>query len=281
MGRVLHFSDIHFGAENVEAVAAALAFAHAQPSDLMLVTGDITQSGETREFEAAAAWFRALPQPLFVIPGNHDTPYWDLIARLAWPWRRYEKIIGHPSNDHQFQTAAVAVRGVNTARAAQLRLNWSKGAIDLEQTRRAARALSEAPAKALKIIACHHPLIEMEGAPMTGDVRCGRAAAEIFAASGVDLVVTGHVHVPFALEIPIGDRRSHAVGAGTLSLRERGAPAGFNEIVWDEKDIRVSAMAWSGRGYEAAQQWTYKRRRTEAPSVQAAQSQTEGVSLRL
>jgi 3',5'-cyclic AMP phosphodiesterase CpdA len=261
MGSILHFSDIHFGAENVEAVAAALAFAQAKKPDLSLISGDITQAGRTREFEAAAAWLTALPGPTFVIPGNHDTPYWDVLARLAWPWRRYEAIIRHPAVDHQFQTDDVAVRGLNTARAAQLRWNWSKGAIDLEQTRRAARALSEAPATALRIIACHHPLIEMEGAPMTGDVRCGRAAAEIFAAAGVDLVVTGHVHVPFALEIPVGDHKSHAVGAGTLSRRERGAPAGFNRIEWDAREIRVVAMRWTGSDFEDGQSWRYQRRR--------------------
>ena len=260
MGEVLHFSDVHFGAENKPAVAAALAYAQNAKPDLVLVSGDITQAGRRREFEAAARWLEAMPEPVFVIPGNHDTPYWDLIARLAWPWRRYEGLIGHPAVDHQFQTERLAVRGVNTARAAQMRWNWSKGQIDLDQTRRAARALSEAPAKALRIIACHHPLIEMEGTPMTGDVRCGDAAAEIFAAAGVDLVVTGHVHVPFALEIPVGDHRSHAVGAGTLSRRLRGSPAGFNQIDWDEREIRIDAMNWEGETFTPGKTWRYKRR---------------------
>ena len=261
MGEVLQLSDVHFSAENKPAVAAALAYAQAAKPDLVLVSGDITQAGRTREFEAAAAWIAAMPEPVFVIPGNHDTPYWDLIARLAWPWRRYEQIIKHPAVDHQFQTERLAVRGVNTARAAQMRWNWSKGADrSPTRTRRAARALSEAPAQALRIIACHHPLIEMEGTPMTGDVRCGDAAAEIFAAAGVDLVVTGHVHVPFALEIPIGDRRSHAVGSGTLSLRLRGAPASFNQIDWDDGEISITAMYWAGEAFTPGQTWRYKRR---------------------
>ena len=261
MGKVLHFSDVHFGVENKAAVAAALAYAQTAKPDLVLVSGDITQSGRTREFEAAAAWLQAMPKPVFCIPGNHDTPYWDLLARLAWPWRRYERIIKHPAIDHQFQTDVLAVCGVNTARAAQLRWNWSKGVIDLEQTRRAAGALKQAPLGALRIIACHHPLIEMEGTPMSGGVRRGEAAAEIFAAAGVDLIVTGHVHVPFAVEIPIGDRRSHAVGAGTLSLRLRGAPAGFNCIQWDDAEIRITPMRWIDDRFDAGETWRYERRK--------------------
>ena len=43
MGRVLQFSDVHFGCEHKKAVAAALEYAHATPNDLVLITGDITQ----------------------------------------------------------------------------------------------------------------------------------------------------------------------------------------------------------------------------------------------
>ena len=267
MGRLLHFSDVHFGAEDQAATAAALEFAHACPRDLVLVTGDVTQMGYQAEFEAAAAWLKAMPEPLFVVPGNHDTPYWDLMARLFWPWRRYEQVIGHPAVDHAFVAGDLAVRGVNTARAAQARGNWSKGVIDLEQTRRAAAALEAAPRGALRIIACHHPLIEMIGAPVTGDVRRGREAALIFAEHGVDLIATGHVHVPFALPITIGDTCSYAVGAGTLSLRVRGVPPGFNVIEWDATDVTVTAQGWTGSRFEPQRVWNLPRRKSASRQV--------------
>ncbi len=260
MGRLVHVSDIHFGAENGPAIEAATAFAHDCAPDLVLVTGDVTQMGYRREFDAAAAWLRRLPGPVFVVPGNHDTPYWDLFARMFRPWVRYERMIGHPAVDHGFQCEGLVVRGVNTARGAQARPNWSKGVIDLDQTRRAAKKLETAPEGALRILACHHPLIEMIGGPMTGDVKRGRDAALIFAAAGVDLVMTGHVHVPFALPIQLGDHCSHAVGAGTLSLRERGVPAGFNLVEWDLNEIRVTAQGWTGSHFEPQRVWNLPRR---------------------
>lgn len=264
IGRILHFSDVHFGAENQAAVAAALKHAHATPRDLVLITGDITQMGRRREFEGAAAWIAAMPEPVFVVPGNHDTPYWDLVARLAWPWRRFEHIVGHPAVDHQFQGRHLAVRGVNTARGAQLRPNWSKGVIDLDQTRRAADALAAAPDGALRVLACHHPLLEMIGGPMTGEVKRGREAAQLFADAGVDLIMTGHVHVPFALPIAHGDQFSYAVGAGTLSRRERGAPAGFNSVEWDADTVHVTALGWTGSRFEAKRTWNLERRKRVA-----------------
>jgi 3',5'-cyclic AMP phosphodiesterase CpdA len=262
MGRLFHFSDVHFGVEHREAVAAALAHAHDNARDLVLITGDITQKGYSREFAAAAEWVKAMPEPVFVIPGNHDVPYWDPIARLFYPWKRFETYIGHPSVDHQFEAPGLAVRGVNTARGMQMRPNWSKGVIDLDQTRRAAEALSRAPLGSLRVLACHHPLMEMIGAPMTGEVKRGDEAAMIFAQSGVDLIMTGHVHVPFALPIQLGDKCSYAVGAGTLSQRERGAPPGFNCVEWDEDNIHVTALGWTGSHFEPQRTWNLERRRS-------------------
>jgi 3',5'-cyclic AMP phosphodiesterase CpdA len=269
MGRILHVSDIHFGAVNWPAAEACAALAAADPPDLVLVTGDITQSGRRREFAAAADWLDRFPEPVFVVPGNHDTPYWDAVARVLRPWRRWQESLGHPANDHQFQTSSLMVRGINTARGAQMRPNWSKGAIDLDQTRRAAEALSKAPRGALRVIACHHPLIEMIGGPMTGEVRRGRAAAGIFADAGVDLVMTGHVHVPFALPIHLGDKSSYAVGAGTLSRRQRRAPAGFNLVEWDANTVEVRAMGWTGSHFETERTWSLPRRGAMAAKASA------------
>ncbi len=260
MGRVLQFSDVHFGVEHKHAVAAALDFAHAAPSDLILITGDITQKGYPDEFAAAGAWIKAMPTPRFVIVGNHDVPYWDVAARLFWPWKAFEAATGHPAHDGEFVSDTVMVRGVTTARGWQARPNWSKGVIDLDQTRRAAEALRQAPVGALRILACHHPLIEMIGTPMTGDVKRGDAAAGIFAEAGVDLITTGHVHVPFALPIDLSDRCSYAIGCGTLSHRERGTPPSFNEIVWDKHRITINAMAWTGQRFDCSQSWTLPRR---------------------
>jgi len=276
MGRVIQFSDVHFGCEHVHAVAAALDYAHATPHDLVLITGDITQQGFPKEFEAAGAWIRAMPQPVFVTVGNHDVPYWDVMARLFWPWRAFEQATGHPAHDHEFKRDNLMVRGVTTARGWQARPNWSKGVIDLDQTRRAAEALRNAPIGALRILACHHPLIEMIGTPMTGDVKRGDKAALIFAEAGVDLITTGHVHVPFALGIDLSDRCSYAIGCGTLSHRERGAPPSFNRIEWDAREIVVTAVVWTGQRFEDHQTWRLPRRQDTRRAETAPDPATPG-----
>jgi predicted phosphodiesterase len=112
----------------------------------------------------------------------------------------------------------------------------------------------------LRVVACHHPLTEMIGGPMTARVWGGEEAARDFAEAGVDLVLSGHIHAPFAWPYPFGDRRTYAVGAGTLSMRERGTPAGFNVIEVDEATMRIAALAWTGSHYEPYRTWSLDRR---------------------
>ena len=276
MGRLLQFSDIHFGVEHADACAAALDYAHATPSDLILITGDVTQKGLPEEFEAAGRWMRAMPEPHFVVVGNHDVPYFDVFARVFEPWKAFETATGHPAHDHQFIGDSVMVRGVATARGWQARSNWSKGVIDLGQTRRAAEALRQAPIGALRVLACHHPLIEMVGAPMTGEVKRGEKAALIFAEAGVDLIMTGHVHVPFALAIDLSDRCSYAVGCGTLSKRERGARPSFNDVSWSAHEIVVTAMEWTGQAFEPGPEWKLPRRQDTRKATTAPDPTTPG-----
>ena len=276
MGRILQFSDIHFGCEHRRACAAALDYAHANAPDLILITGDITQQGFPDEFAAAGEWIRQMPDPRFVIVGNHDVPYWSLPARLFHPWKAFERATGHPAHDHQFLSPNLMVRGVVTARGWQARPNWSKGVIDLDQTRKAAEALRQAPVGALRVLACHHPLVEMIGTPMTGDVKRGDEAALIFAEAGVDIITTGHVHVPFALPINLGDHCSYAIGCGTLSHRERGAPPSFNQIEWDAKEIVVTAVAWTGERFEPHQTWRLPRRQDTRKTATAPDPNAPG-----
>jgi 3',5'-cyclic AMP phosphodiesterase CpdA len=257
--RIAHLSDIHFGGENVAAVAGAAELLRGDPPDLTVVSGDLTQFGEVKEFEAAAQWLKTLPDPILVTPGNHDSPYIAFVERFFSPFGRFRRLIGQVDGQTHVGKGFV-VRGVNTARGVQPRANWSKGQISARQTKAASDWLCSAPDDQLKILVCHHPLTEMIGGPMTGKVWGGAAAAEALSACKVDLVLSGHIHAPFALPYPFGDERTYAAGAGTLSVRERGVPASFNLIEADAQEIRVGALAWKGSHYETYRTWALARR---------------------
>jgi 3',5'-cyclic AMP phosphodiesterase CpdA len=258
--RIAHLSDIHFGGENVAAVTGVAEVLRAGGFDLTIVSGDLTQFGEIGEFDAAAAWLKTVPGPILVTPGNHDSPYIAWFERFFSPFGRFERLIG-PAEVQTHVAETFVVRGVNTARGVQPRANWSKGQISARQTREAAEWLCAAPQEKLKILVCHHPLMEMIGGPMTGKVWGGAAAAQAVSECRVDLVLSGHIHAPFALPYPFGDGHTYAAGAGTLSVRERGVPAGFNVVEADDAEIRIIAHAWAGSHYEPFRTWSLNRRR--------------------
>jgi 3',5'-cyclic AMP phosphodiesterase CpdA len=257
--RLAHLSDIHFGGENAEAVAAATAWVNAGAFDLIVVSGDLTRYAEIPEFEAASAWLAGLNGPKLVTPGNHDAPYLAWAERIVTPFRRYERAIG--AVDAQSHLGdGLAVRGLNTARGAQPRLNWSKGQLSRGQVRAAVDWFATVPQDAFRIVVCHHPLTEMLGGPMTARVWGGPSGAATFAEAKVDLVLSGHIHAPFTWPYPCGDGRTYAIGAGTLSIRERGVPPGFNVIEIEDDAVRVVALGWRGSHFEPLRTWSLERR---------------------
>ena len=269
--RLVHLSDIHFGCENVDAVEAAIGAVQALAPDLVIVSGDITANGRAREFAAARAWLDRLPQPRIATPGNHDVPYWSLALRIAAPFRRYRDFVGRPDKSAAY-LPGLTVRCLNTARGAQFRTDWSKGAIDLAAVRTAAAEMRIAT-RALKVMVCHHPLIEPDDAAVTGGVRHGAEAASILAEAGIDLILTGHVHDPFALSVSgaqaieraSSQERAYAVGAGTLSLRTRKTPAGFSVVEADADTIKVRSLTWTGSDFHPAAEWKLPRRAPLSP----------------
>ena len=255
---LFHASDLHFGGENPKAISAAAQWLADHPADLAVLTGDLTAQGLPSEFAAARAWIDALPTPVAVTPGNHDVPYFSLLYRAAMPWTRFRRWLGDRVAPPPI--AGLCLASLNSARGVQPRLNWSKGALTGSQINRAAARLRTGPAGAVRVIACHHPLVEVVGGPMTGRVWGGQAAADAFARAGADLVLTGHVHTPFVQAYPFGDGRTYAVGAGTLSIRERGVPASFNLIQVETDSITVVAQAWTGSHFEPWRTWHVDRR---------------------
>jgi 3',5'-cyclic AMP phosphodiesterase CpdA len=257
--RLAHLSDIHFGDENAEALAGATEMLQAGGFDLIVVSGDLTRWAEVGELRAAAAWLSTLPGARLVTPGNHDAPYIAWMERIFMPFRRFERLIG-PTEAQTFRSEGLVAYGLNTARGAQPRLNWSKGQISTRQTDAARAWLAEAPRADLRLVVCHHPLVEMIGGPMTARVWGGAAAARALSEARVDVILSGHIHAPFALPLPFADGRTYAVGAGTLSMRERGTPAGFNLIEADALAVRVTALGWTGARFEPQRTWSLDRR---------------------
>ena len=72
--RIVHLSDLHFGAQHPGAADVLLESVHSLAPTLTLITGDLTQRARNSQFIAARAFFDALPGDWLAVPGNHDMP---------------------------------------------------------------------------------------------------------------------------------------------------------------------------------------------------------------
>ena len=240
MIRLFHVSDLHFGRADLAALDwFAAAVANERP-DAVICTGDLTQRARRDEFEAAGRYLEALNVPMTVEPGNHDLPYHNLFERFFRPYRRYgrvEKLIERP-----LDIKNVVVVPLKTTARFQWRHNWSWGVVGRRALAKALALLESADPGHVKLIACHHPLLDKEGLHSSGKTIRGREALQALAAAGAHAVLSGHVHDPFDIDVNVGGRVIRKIGAGTLSERVRDSAASFNEIrVSEDGAIEVIA----------------------------------------
>jgi 3',5'-cyclic AMP phosphodiesterase CpdA len=182
--------------------------------------------------------------PVTVEPGNHDLPYFNPIARLFHPYSRYgrvERLIERP-----LDLKHVTIVPLKTTARFQWRHNWSWGVVSRSGLVRALQLLRDAPDDHVKIVACHHPLLDKEGLESQGRTQGGREALQALAEAGAHAVLSGHVHDPFDMEHVIAGKTIRKIGAGTLSERTRSTPPSFNELRVENGVLHVELRTLGG-----------------------------------
>ena len=160
MIRLFHVSDVHFGAEDREALDWFARVVAEEAPDAIVVTGDLTMRARHHEFEAAAAYLSSLGPPITIEVGNHDLPYFNPWARFVRPYKRYRAI--EAMIEQPLDIRGVTVVPLKTTARFQWRLNWSKGYVSSSALRRALSLANTVPNGDLVFAACHHPLVEAE-----------------------------------------------------------------------------------------------------------------------
>lgn len=258
MIRIAHISDLHFGREIPEIVEALVAELNTDRPDLIAVSGDLTQRARVREFKAARAFFDRLPQPLLVVPGNHDVPAYSLPLRFAAPWMRWKRWLSDELEPVVRGDHYCAV-GINSARRWGPYLDWSRGRINLQQLERAEAIFSKC-AKDLHIVVAHHPFLLTEASNDRRTISRADLALPRLLKSQVDLLLGGHVHLAYSGVV--GGMVVAQTGT-SLSSRLKGEPNSFNRIRADGDTIEIDNMVWQGKGFECTG-ITYYQRTAEA-----------------
>jgi 3',5'-cyclic AMP phosphodiesterase CpdA len=241
---VAHVSDLHFGRLDPSTLPAlAHAITAAQP-DALVVSGDLTQRAREREFVEARAFLDSLPFPKIVVPGNHDIPLYDVVARSLRPLARYKRHIAEETEPF-YADAEMAIAGINTARS----LTVSGGRINKRQAQRVCRYFGSADGGRTRIVVTHHPFDLPDRSDFNGLVGRAKMAVAAFAQCRVDIVLSGHMHIGGADESTVRyrmpGRSMLLVQAGTASSsRRRGKANSCNIIRINRPRIDIDHLEW-------------------------------------
>lgn len=235
MTTLLQISDTHFGTEQPHVVEALARHVHEHAVDLLVFSGDITQRARRGQFAVAQAFVQRLERHgvrrTLVIPGNHDIPLYNLLARVFAPYANYRR---HFGDDLQpvYEDDEALVIGLNTTHPRR----HKDGVVTARQVDEVARRLAASDPGKIRIVVAHQPFGAMLPSDLSNLQRGAAVALERWAEQGLDLVMGGHIHLPYVLPLskqyPRLSREIWMVQAGTaLSSRLRGtSPNSFNRL---------------------------------------------------
>ena len=249
MPRLVHLSDLHFGAHDERLVDAVATQVDELKPDLVVISGDFTQRAKTEQFRDACQFLERLQNAgheVLGVPGNHDVPLYDVLRRFLSPLSRYRRFIDD-SLCPFVELPGIAVLGINTARS----LTFKDGRINQDQVDFIRETFARTPADSFRVLVTHHPMFALqvgdETAPAIGRQELALDAVQD---AGVDMLLAGHNH--HASSFSAGDFVTRAGGAlvvqaGTAtSTRVRDQEQSFNTIDVSDASVTVTVNAWKG-----------------------------------
>jgi 3',5'-cyclic AMP phosphodiesterase CpdA len=237
--RIVHLSDVHFGREQPALARALIETVTALRPQAVVLTGDFTQRARRAQFRAAAALLAALPKPLVIAPGNHDVPLYNLPARLFAGLGSYRDHLSMHGDTRADPEAACIVALDSTDR-----FTIQGGRLGRSELARARDLLAGIDRHALKIVALHHPPVVPPGIAAKKRLRNAGEALREFEALGIDVILSGHTHRPYAQVVAAG---MLSITAGSaISDRHHDHGNSFFRLDWTAHELQLVRF-----GYDA------------------------------
>ncbi|MEH6437540.1 metallophosphoesterase family protein [Massilia sp. DD77] len=244
MRTLVHLSDLHFGRVDHALLAPLRELIERIAPDVLVVSGDLTQRARPAQFEEARAYLDTLPGPQIIVPGNHDISLYNVFRRFVLPLARYKRYITDDL-DPVFIDDEIAVLGVNTARS----LTIKDGRVSHRQIEGIRKCLSGLDPGITRIVVTHHPFDLPDHFEERDLVDRAPMAMKVFAESGVDILLAGHMHASHAgstaERYQISEYAALVVQAGTAtSTRGRGEVNSFNVIRVEPQKVEIDRYGW-------------------------------------
>ena len=268
MPKLVHLSDLHFGAHDPAIVTAVEKRLDHEQADLVVISGDFTQRAHADQFQEAGEFIQRVRESgheVLAVPGNHDVPLYDVFRRFLSPLTRYKRFIDDTLCPF-IQIDGAGVLGINTARS----LTFKDGHVSHEQMAYIRETFAETNVHQPRILVTHHPMFALpvgDGPQLGHKMEDQGDALTAIADAGVDLLLAGHNHrasVSDAASLVHGAGKALVIQAGTAtSTRTRGEPQSFNRIEIDENGVRVTIQRWDGSEFRSGDCQFFERHGAE------------------
>jgi 3',5'-cyclic AMP phosphodiesterase CpdA len=223
MVTIAHVSDPHVGSPYFvpNLMNRVIVELNELAPEVVVCTGDLTNEGYRQEYKNFVAYLERIQAPVVTVPGNHD-------ARNVG-YLHFEELIGprqwvRDVGDVRIVGADSSEPDINEGQIGRERYTWI-------------REQFAVPA-ALKVFAIHHHLLPVPG---TGRERSTVTDAgdllEVLIGAGVNVVLTGHKHVPYVWRL----EDMYVANAGTVaSLRLRGyTKPCYNVLEFEGDEVKI------------------------------------------
>jgi len=222
--RIAHISDLHTGSPHFvpNLLERAIVEINDLRPDVVVCSGDLTTNGFRQEYAEAADYLNRLDcKARVVIPGNHDSRNVGYV--------HFEDIFGDRSS-------VLHVDGVSVVAVDSSEPDLDHGQIGRGRYKWIAEQFA-APAD-FRIFVLHHHLLPVPGTGRERNVVYDAGdVIEVLQDSRVNLVLSGHKHVPYAWRL----ENLFVVNAGTVSttrLRGKTKPC-YNVIEASRERVTV------------------------------------------
>jgi len=221
---IVQLSDLHCGTQFFlpNLLERAIAEVNELSPDVVVVSGDLTTHGFKDEYALAKRYLGTIEcKAIVVIPGNHDSRNVGYV--------HFEELFGD-------RNSVLRLDGVSIVAVDSTEPDLDNGQIGRGRYRWIEEQFAE-PAD-LRVFVLHHHLLPVPGTGRERNiVNDAGDALEALQRAGVDLVLCGHKHVPYAWKL----ESLFIVNAGTVSssrLRGNGRPC-YNVVEVDGTHVDV------------------------------------------
>jgi len=235
MMKIMHITDLHFGYHRQDIIEPFLNDVARLKPDYVIVSGDLTHRGKNEQYLELMDFLQRIRAQVIIVPGNHDVPWNNLIARAFYPYWRYKRYVAELF-PQQIETSELTIYGINTVNPLYIK----DGIMRRSALNRLSRFMRKNSDKR-NLVFLHHNFDYIAG--LHKPLRHYQKFVRYLKNSPIHMVFTGHLHYANITILEKNDHKPCLLLHGGSLLCQRSKDK-KNSYYFIELDGSQCAIQW-------------------------------------